>query len=104
MAKKWSDLKAKMPVERQEAIARRTQELIDEMPLEQLRRARKLTQEQLAETLHLNQASVSKLERRTDLYVSTLANFVSAMGGELEIRVVFPDKTMKLAGFKPSVT
>ncbi len=100
MAKKFSELRAKMSVEAQQESERRFQEMMDEMPLEQLRRARKLTQEQLAETLNLNQSSISKLEKRTDLYLSTLSNFVSAMGGELEIRVVFPDKTMRLSGLR----
>lgn len=100
MARKFSELRAKMSVEAQQESERKAQEVIGSMPLEQLRRARQLTQQQLAETLHLNQASVSKLERRTDLYVSTLANFVAAMGGELEIRVIFPDRTMKLSGLK----
>lgn len=100
MAKKFSELRSKMSVEAQEESERQFRAMLEEMPLEQLRKARKLTQEQLAETLNLNQSSISKLERRTDLYLSTLANFVSAMGGELEIRVVFPDKTMKLSGFR----
>ena len=100
MAKKFSELRAKMPIEAQQESERRFREMMEEIPLEQLRRARKLTQEQLAETLNLNQSSISKLEKRTDLYLSTLANFVAAMGGELEIRVVFPDKTMKLSGLR----
>jgi predicted transcriptional regulator len=51
-----------------------------------------LTQEQLAKTLGVKQAAVSKMERRTDMYVSTLRNIISAMGGMLEIRAVFPDR------------
>ena len=72
-------------------------QLVNEMPLEELRAARDLTQEQLAETLGTSQAAVSKLERRADMYVSTLANFVKAMGGELEIRAIFPDGEVSIA-------
>jgi transcriptional regulator with XRE-family HTH domain len=69
------------------------------MPLEQIRNARRLTQVQLAEAMHIDQARVSRLERRTDMYVSTLANFIEAMGGRLEIRAVFPDGEIKIKQF-----
>src|SRR6266487_5058438 len=59
--------------------------------LAELRRARKLTQEQLAKTLKVSQAQVSRVENAADLYLSTLVNFVNAIGGELELRAVFPD-------------
>ncbi len=63
-----------------------------DLPLAELRRARLMTQEQLAADLHVNQASVAKLERRTDMYLSTLRRFVEAMCGELEIVAGFPDQ------------
>jgi len=50
-----------------------------------------MTQQQLAKILNTNQAAVSKLERRADMYLSTLRGFIKAMGGDLEIRAVFPD-------------
>jgi transcriptional regulator with XRE-family HTH domain len=62
-----------------------------EMPLHELRHAHDLSQKHLAEILEINQASVSKLERRADMYISTLRNFIEAMGGQLEIKAVFPD-------------
>ncbi len=65
-----------------------------EMSLTELRRARVMTQEQLAADLHVGQASIAKLERRTDLYLSTLRRFVEAMGGELEIVARFPDQQL----------
>jgi transcriptional regulator with XRE-family HTH domain len=65
--------------------------LTREMPLGKLRAARELTQENLAKILHVNQSEISKIERRADMYVSTLASYVEAMGGALEIRAVFPD-------------
>jgi len=76
-------------------IAARTEELIREMPLAELRNARQLTQEHLAKLLHKDESAISKIERRTDIYVSTLADFVRAMGGDLEIRAVFPDGVVK---------
>ena len=55
-----------------------------------------LTQQQLAKTLEMTQAAVSQLEQRTDIYLSTLENFVEAMGGRLEMYAVFPDGKVKL--------
>jgi transcriptional regulator with XRE-family HTH domain len=60
------------------------------MSLNELRAARKMTQEKLAENLHVKQSVVSELERRADMYVSTLREFIAAMGGELEITARFP--------------
>jgi transcriptional regulator with XRE-family HTH domain len=66
------------------------------MPLRELRAARHLTQQRLAQTLDMTQAAVSQLEQRTDVYLSTLENFVEAMGGRLEMYAVFPDGKVKL--------
>jgi len=66
------------------------------MPLDELRAARRLTQQQLAQTLGMTQAAVSQMENRTDLYLSTLENFVEAMGGHREIYAVFPEGKIKL--------
>lgn len=91
MAKSFSELRAKMsPVARAESD-REFKRLIKEMPLQRLRRARNLTQQNLARILEVNQSEISKIESRTDVYVSTLASYVEAMGGKLEIRAVFPD-------------
>jgi DNA-binding Xre family transcriptional regulator len=68
------------------AEARRlADEDLKEMPLHELRAARHLTQQQLAKSLDMTQAAVSQLEQRTDVYLSTLENFVEAMGGRLEM-------------------
>jgi DNA-binding transcriptional regulator YiaG len=61
------------------------------MPLDALRDARRLTQVQMAQLLKISQGAVSKVERRTDMFVSTLRNYVRAIGGDLEIRAVFPE-------------
>lgn len=70
-----------------------------EMPLHRLREARKLAQKQIAEAMHIDQSRVSKIERRTDVYVSTLRNFVTALGGELELVARFPDGQVKISSF-----
>ena len=74
--------------------------LIEEMSLHQLRKARELTQTKIAHDLHIGQGDVSKLERRTDMYVSTLASYLQAVGADLEIRALFPDgRTVKITQF-----
>jgi transcriptional regulator with XRE-family HTH domain len=76
------------------------QRLVEEMSLHQLRKAREMTQTRIAEELQMGQGDVSKLERRTDMYVSTLASYLQAVGAELEIRAVFPDgRTVKIRQF-----
>ena len=62
-----------------------------EIALDELREARAMTQQHLARILKVNQAAVSKMERRPDMYISTLQHFVRAMGGELKITAVFPE-------------
>ena len=91
MAKKFSELRAKMPEARRTAAAERTRVMLDEMPLAELREARELTQATLAQALGVEQGNVSKLERRTDMYISTLRRYIEAMGGILEIVAHFPD-------------
>ena len=61
------------------------------MPLDALRDAKQLTQVQMAQLLKISQGAVSKVERRTDMFISTLRNYVRAIGGDLEIRAVFPE-------------
>ena len=99
MAKKFSELRSRMPAEAQERARLKTVQLQREMALHELRLAKQITQKQLAETLRINQAAVSKIERRTDMYVSTLRNIVSAMGGQLEIYAAFPDGKIRISQF-----
>jgi len=93
---KWSELEAKMSPEARAESDRRAKQILKEMPFHELRAARRLTQQQLAKTLDMSQAAVSQLEQRTDLYLSTLRNFVEAMGGQLEIYASFPDGRVAL--------
>lgn len=69
------------------------------MPLQELRQAKHLSQERLAEILDTKQANVSRLERRTDMYISTLRGYIEAMGGELEIMAKFPDGIVRISQF-----
>ena len=69
------------------------------LSLNQLRAARNLTQENLAKILGINQGSVSKMEKRTDMYISTLRSFLQAMGGELQIKAVFPEGEVEIEQF-----
>jgi DNA-binding transcriptional regulator YiaG len=96
MARNFRELQAKMSPESQAASEAWVQEQLAKMPLHQLRKARELTQTRLAEVLQMDQGNISKLEQRTDMYLSTLRNYVEAMGGELEIRAVFPDGDVKI--------
>ena len=100
VAKRFSELRAKMSPEALEKAAGLSQAMLDEMPLQELRRARALSQEQLARTLGVKQASVSKLERRTDMYIQTLRNYIEAVGGQLEITAKFPDGKVKINQFE----
>jgi len=78
---------------RRKRIEARAAALIaEEMTLRELRRARKLTQVRLAKALGISQDGVSRLERRSDLLLSTLRKSVKAMGGNLSLVAEFPDR------------
>lgn len=100
MAKKFAELQNKMRPEARARAAALTRKMLKEMPLQELRQARSLSQEELAQVLHVEQASISKLERRTDMYISTLRRFIKAMGGELEIRATFADGEVRINQFE----
>ena len=98
--RKFRELVDAMPVERQQKVADRVRQSLASMPLEEIRKARQMTQSKLAETLGVHQGEVSKIEHRTDVYLSTLAGYVEALGGKLEIRAVFPDREMLITQFE----
>jgi len=103
MARRFKELLNKMSPEARAEVERRVKASIEEMPLMELRAARELTQESIASVLGIKQAAVSRLERRADMYVSTLSKFVEAMGGKLEIRAVFPDGSVILNQFAEEI-
>jgi predicted XRE-type DNA-binding protein len=84
---KWSDIKARTKPETRTRMEAEAQRLSDDLHLSQLR----LTQETMAELLGVSQAEVSKMERRTELYVGTLRKFIEAMNGELVLAARFAD-------------
>jgi len=80
------------PARRKKVEARAAQLFAEEMTLQELRRARKLTQVRMAKELGIGQDGVSKLEKRADLMISTLRRTVEAMGGSLSLVAEFPDR------------
>ena len=96
MARKFSELTAKMSAKDRAEIKARSAKLLAELPLEQLRSARSLTQTNMAQMLGVNQSAISKIEKRTDMYLSTLRSYVEAMGGSLEIQAIFPDGAVRV--------
>lgn len=97
--KKWRDIRRSGGPESEVRIAELRNETERAMSLAELRRARELTQTQLAEALETTQPGVSAIERRTDLYLSTLRSYVEALGGRLEITAVFDDDPIPIGGF-----
>ncbi len=88
-----TDRMNELPPARRKKVEERAQELIaEELTLRDLRKARKQTQERVAEKLGINQENVSRLERRSDLLISTLSDYVEAMGGKLSLVAEFPDR------------
>lgn len=99
MTKKFATLRAKMTPESQVRANERANAMLAEMPLHELRQARGLSQKKLAEVLRIQQPAVAKLEKRTDMYLSTLRSHIEAMGGELEVIARFPDGAVKINNF-----
>jgi DNA-binding XRE family transcriptional regulator len=96
MARNFRELKAKMTPEAQAEVDAWVQQEMKQMPLNQLRNARQMTQTRLAELLEMDQGNISRLEQRTDMYLSTLRSYIEAMGGVLEIRALFPEGDVRI--------
>ena len=91
MARNYKELQAKMDPADVAENKRRVREELQRMALNELRNAKQLTQEDMAELLDVPQSSISRIEQRADMYLSTLRNYVQAMGGILQIQAVFPE-------------
>jgi DNA-binding transcriptional regulator YiaG len=89
--RKWADIKAGLKPETRNEMEAGARGLAEELHLAQLRKAKGLTQEAMAELLGVSQAEVSKTERRAELYVGTLRKFIEAMEGELVLSARFKD-------------
>src|SRR5205809_3524505 len=96
MPKNFKTLRNKLSPESRERAHRLALKYEAEMALDELRVARDLTQEHLAKLLGVKQAAVSKMERRADMYISTLQSMVRAMGGDLKIQAVFPEGNIEI--------
>ena len=105
MPRNFDDFVKSLPVGRQRAIEKRAAELIaEEMTLQELRRAREITQVKMAKKLGIAQKQISEIEKRTDMHISTLRRSIEAMGGKLSLIAEFPDrKPVKLSGIKAKV-
>ena len=99
MAKKFSELRAAMSPEAHSQASELAQTMLHEMPLHELSHGRVLSQKMPAEVLHVQQPSIAKMEKRTDMYLSTLRSHIQAMGGELEVIARFPDGAVKISNF-----
>jgi transcriptional regulator with XRE-family HTH domain len=95
----FARLRAGMTPAAQTAAETESGRLEEVMNLAEVRRAMKLSQDEIAQTLQIGQGSVAKIEKRADMYVSTLRRFIEAMGGELEIVARFADHSVKIKNF-----
>lgn len=91
--KKWGEIRAKASPE----VLAEAEEVLTSLRLGELRRARNLTQEAVAERLDVRQVSVSRMESRGDIRISTLRSVVAAMGGALDVLARFPDAVYRVA-------
>jgi len=93
MARNVNDIIKSLPASRRHKIEKRAEALIaEEMTLQELRRARAMTQVRLAKNLGVAQKQVSEIEKRTDMHISTLRRSIEAMGGKLSLVAEFPDR------------
>jgi len=101
MGKTYEELMAELSPERRVRVRARAKELVaEEKSLRDLRQARQLTQQRMAKRLGIKQHSISRLEQRSDMLLSTLRDYIGKMGGELELTARFPDREpVKIKGF-----
>jgi DNA-binding XRE family transcriptional regulator len=91
MARNFKELQAKMDPAARSENQQHVRDELRRMALDELRNAKQLTQADMAEMLDVPQSSISRIERRADMYLSTLRNYIHAMGGVLQIQAIFPD-------------
>lgn len=105
MPRTIDDFIADLPKDRQQKIKQRYQEMDAEyMALQELRKAMKFTQEQIADQLKMDQGNLSRLEKRADLMLSTLRRYIEAMGGNLKLVAEFPERPpIEVIGFEETL-
>jgi DNA-binding XRE family transcriptional regulator len=91
MARNYKELQAKMDPASRAANQHRVRQELHRMALEELRNAKQATQTDMAELLDVPQSSICRIEQRADMYLSTLRNYIQAMGGVLQVQAIFPD-------------
>ena len=95
MARSWRAIRGQRALNEAQVTAyRRLMEV--ELQLAEVRRRRGVSQATIAAALEVSQPNVSRIEQQDDVYLSTLARYVAALGGHLEIRAVFPEETITL--------
>ena len=103
MSKKFSVLRSKMPPEAQARSAARAEGMLLEMRLRELRKSRNVTQVEVAQVMGVEQTAISKLEHRSDLYLSTVYGYIKALGGELKLVASFPEGDIPVQSFESQV-
>lgn len=93
MARNVNEMIDALPAARRRRIEKRSRALLgEEMSLQELRRAREMTQARMAKRLGVAQKQISEMEKRTDMHISTLRRSIEAMGGTLSLVAKFPDR------------
>ena len=98
--KDYKTIRDRMPAKDRSEAKRKAEKMLSEMPLQELRQARRYSQEELASSLGKKQSQISKIERGTDMYLSTMRRYIEAMGGQLEITAHFPDGVVRIEQFQ----
>lgn len=96
MAKKFNELREKLPKEVQENIKKRVEANVEEILMSEMRKLAGFTQKNLADKMGITQSALSQLENQPDPHLSTLSKMVKALGGELEISVKYQGKDLKI--------
>ena len=96
MTHNWTEIRKQQSSSAEQAGKKWVAAELARLPLAELRRARSLTQQRMSELLEIDQGAISKLEHRTDMYLSTLRSYVEALGGQLRLTAVFPDSEVPL--------
>ena len=104
MATKWNDLKHKSSPAVRARLQKEAHAELERIGFHKLRQARQQTQIAIAERLNIAQSSVSRMERQSDFLLSTLREYVGALGGQLELRVMFPDAGFVIETLTPATS
>ena len=102
MARPFKELRDRMSTEARARVDRRVRETLLEMSLQEIRRGVSgVTQTELAELMQVTQGAISQLEKRHDVLLSNLAEYIRALGGKLELIARFPDSDVRITQFDP---